>query len=78
MTDPLVPIESVAQHFKVSISTIRLWVRQGIIPANSYVKIGKTYRFSLPDVTFSLLRYNNDIDEVEEDSDADRDWETNS
>tara|TARA_R100001224_G_C3937951_1_gene121195 strand:- start:343 stop:561 length:219 start_codon:yes stop_codon:yes gene_type:complete len=71
MTDPLVPIESVAQHFKVSISTIRLWVRQGIIPPNSYVKIGKTYRFSLPDVTFSLLRYNNDIDEVEEDSDDD-------
>ena len=55
----------------MSISTIRLWVRQGIIPANSYVKIGKTYRFSLPDVTFSLLRYNNDIDEVEEDSDDD-------
>tara|TARA_R100001129_G_scaffold144879_1_gene106020 strand:- start:600 stop:818 length:219 start_codon:yes stop_codon:yes gene_type:complete len=71
MTDPLVPIESVAQHLKVSISTIRMWVRRDIIPANSYVKIGKTYRFSLPDVTFALLRYDGGIDEADEDLDDD-------
>ena len=71
MTDPLVPIESDAQHLKVSISTIRMWVRRDIIPANSYVKIGKTYRFSLPYGTFALLRYDGGIDEAEEDLDDD-------
>jgi hypothetical protein len=48
-----------------------MWVRRDIIPANSYVKIGKTYRFSLPDVTFALLRYDGGIDEAEEDLDDD-------
>ena len=32
MTGPYVPIEELANHFSVSISTIRAWVRQGSIP----------------------------------------------
>jgi DNA-binding transcriptional MerR regulator len=34
MVEPFVPIEELAKHFAVSISTIRAWVRQGHIPQN--------------------------------------------
>jgi len=54
MAEPFVPIEGVAKHFAVSISTIRAWLRQGHIPKNTYVKIGNTYRFKLPAVVEAL------------------------
>tara|TARA_R110000823_G_scaffold182038_1_gene314892 strand:- start:252 stop:500 length:249 start_codon:yes stop_codon:yes gene_type:complete len=54
MAEPFVPIEDVAKHFAVSISTIRAWLRQGHIPKNTYVKIGNTYRFKLPAVAEAL------------------------
>ena len=53
--EALVPIENLAEHFAVSISTIRTWVRQGHIPRNTYVKIGNTYRFKQTAVANSLL-----------------------
>ena len=43
----LVPIEDVAKFFSVSVSTIRVWVRRGLVPDNCYVKIGNTKRFNL-------------------------------
>lgn len=55
--EQLVPIEDVAQHFNVSISTARKWVRDGVIPEGIYVKVGKTQRFSLPDVSKALMSY---------------------
>ena len=55
MVEPFVPIEDVAKHFAVSISTIRAWLRAGHIPQNTYVKIGNTYRFKLPAVAAALL-----------------------
>jgi predicted site-specific integrase-resolvase len=55
--EQLVPIEDVAKHFKVSVSTARKWVRDSVIPENVYVKVGKTHRFSLPDVTEALMAY---------------------
>lgn len=42
-----VPIEGIAKYFAVSISTIRAWIRQEIIPKNTYIKVGSTYRFNL-------------------------------
>ena len=42
MNEPFVPIEDVAKHFSVSISTVRAWVRQKHIPEDAYFKIGKT------------------------------------
>jgi len=56
MTDlaKFVPIESVAKHFMVSISTARAWVRQGHIPPDTYLKIGNTYRFDLQKVVDAL------------------------
>lgn len=54
-TNEFVSIEDVAKHFTVSVSTARAWVRQGAIPKNTYVKIGKTYRFKLDAVVAALL-----------------------
>ena len=55
MPVPFVPIEQVAKHFTVSLSTIRAWVRQGKIPPNTYIKVGNTYRFNVADVEGALV-----------------------
>tara|TARA_R110000868_G_scaffold55774_1_gene173255 strand:- start:212 stop:463 length:252 start_codon:yes stop_codon:yes gene_type:complete len=55
MSEVFVPIEKVAKHFSVSLSTIRAWVRQDKIPPNTYVKVGTTYRFNLVDVEGALV-----------------------
>jgi len=54
MSEPFVPIEDVAKHFSVSISTVRAWVRQNHIPKDTYIKIGNTYRFNVSDVSHAL------------------------
>ena len=54
MAEPFVPIEDLAKHFAVSISTIRAWVRQRHIPKSTYIKIGNTYRFNKTSVTEAL------------------------
>lgn len=51
---PYIPIEDVAKHFSVSVSTIRAWVRQGHIPKTTYIKVGNTYRFRLDAVVEHL------------------------
>jgi excisionase family DNA binding protein len=53
-TEPFVPIEELAKHFTVSVSTVRTWVRQGLIPKHTYVKVGSTYRFSVSKVVEAL------------------------
>lgn len=53
-TERFVPIEELAKHFTVSVSTIRSWVRQGHIPADTYIKVGNTYRFSVSSVSNAL------------------------
>jgi excisionase family DNA binding protein len=52
--DKLVPIDELAKHFVVSISTVRMWLRKGYIPKDTYLKIGNTYRFNLSKVTEAL------------------------
>ncbi len=54
MSESFVPIEDVAKHFSVSISTVRAWVRQKHIPEDTYIKIGSTYRFRVSDVESAL------------------------
>ena len=54
MNEPFVPIEDLAKHFTVSVSTIRAWVRQGLIPKETYIKVGNTYRFSVSSVVAAL------------------------
>jgi excisionase family DNA binding protein len=45
--EAFVPIEDVAKHFAVSISTVRAWIRQDLIPA---LKFGGVYRFKISEV----------------------------
>jgi len=55
MNDPAyVPIEDVSKHFSVSVSTIRGWIRREHIPPSTYIKVGNTYRFSIPAVVSAL------------------------
>lgn len=64
MNEPFVPIEKLAEHFTVSVSTVRAWVRQGLIPKETYIKIGNTYRFSISKVVDSLTRPSNPASEL--------------
>ena len=70
MEPKYVPIEDVAKHFSVSISTIRAWVRQDQIPQDTYIRVGNTYRFCIPDISEALTTkttapdINDDEDEV--------------
>ena len=54
MTGPYVPIEKLANHLHVSISTVRGWIRNKSIPENTYIRVNNTYRFSIEDVTAAL------------------------
>jgi|TARA_R110000824_G_scaffold38181_1_gene116934 hypothetical protein len=47
--------EDMAKEFSVSIATIRLWVKNGHIPRNAYLKAGNTYRFCIDLVYRALL-----------------------
>lgn len=53
--EPFVSINEVAQHFSISKSTVRSWVRSGRIPRDTYFKLGNTYRFRLGAITEALL-----------------------
>jgi excisionase family DNA binding protein len=48
--------EDAANEFNVSLSTIRKWVKAGIIPRKAYLKAGTTYRFNLTLIYEALLR----------------------
>lgn len=54
MEPKYVPIEDVAKHFSVSVSTIRAWVRQHQIPKDTYIRVGNTYRFCIVDISEAL------------------------
>ena len=53
MEEAYVPIEDVAKHFAVSVSTVRAWLRQDLIPA---LKVGGVYRFKLGEVDSALKK----------------------
>ena len=61
-----VPIENVAEYFSVSISTIRAWIRQDRIPQNTYIKVGNTYRFCIPEISEALTHREEAPEEVED------------
>ena len=58
--DIYVPLEDLATHFTISPSTARTWVRQGLIPKDTYIKVGNTYRFCIPKVIAALTANNTD------------------
>ena len=51
--EAFVPIEDVAKHFAVSISTVRAWIRQNLIPA---LKMGGVYRFKISEVEEAMRK----------------------
>lgn len=57
MEDKYLTIQELAQHFTVSVSTVRAWLRTGAIPEDKYLKIGNTYRFKLPEVETALREH---------------------
>jgi excisionase family DNA binding protein len=63
MDEKFVPIEDIAEHFAVSVSTVRAWIRQDLIPA---LKIGGVYRFKISDVERTLRELNGGDLPVEE------------
>ena len=54
MEEPYVPIEELAKHLSVSVSTVRGWVRNNYIPRNTYIRAANTYRFSVAGVVDAL------------------------
>lgn len=52
--DKYVPIEELAGHLTLAVTTVRSWVRSGVIPKESYIKVGNTYRFCISDVVTGL------------------------
>ena len=51
-------IDAVADHFNVSVSTIRTWIRNKSIPRSTYLKVGNTYRFDISKIEKTLLEDN--------------------
>ena len=49
--ESFVPIEGLAKQFAVSVSTVRAWIRQDLIPS---LKIGGVYRFKITEVEKAL------------------------
>ena len=47
-----------ADHFNVSVSTIRTWIRNKSIPRSTYLKVGNTYRFDISKIEKTLLEDN--------------------
>ena len=68
---PFVLIEDVAKHFVVSVSTLRTWIKNGTIPKSTYIKIGHTYRFNLPEVVAALTSVPKEPEQLEFDFEGD-------
>jgi excisionase family DNA binding protein len=61
-----VTIEDVAKHYSVSISTVRAWMRNDIIPT---LKIANVYRFKLSAVDAALKTYSENKEKQEQQKD---------
>ena len=62
------PVDEPAKHLSVKVPTIREWVNKGYIPASTYVKVGKTYRFNIPEVVAALKQEIPEPDQTEKNS----------
>ena len=54
-------IEQVAEHYQVSISTVRSWIRGGTIP---FIRVGGMYRFRMSDVDAAFVSSTQDTPPV--------------
>lgn len=53
-----VTIEELATYFKVSVQTIRVWLRKKIIPPHTYLHVRDVYRFKPELVAQALIDAN--------------------
>ena len=51
-----VDINVIAEYFGISKQTISKWVQAGNIPANTYIKVGDTYRYNLEAIEKALVK----------------------
>ena len=58
-----VQFKEVAEHFDVSVQTVRNWVREKKIP---FIKLGNVYRFRVKDIEESLLSDSQSQSQIEE------------
>lgn len=65
MTHPLVNLEDLSKHLSVHTSTLRGWIKKGIIPKNTYISVGTCRRFNLEAVIASLTDAKETITENE-------------
>jgi len=56
MQEKFVPIEELADFFSVSVSTVRIWIKNGTLTSNDFLKIGNTYRFKVSEIELVLRR----------------------
>lgn len=61
-----ITIEDVAKHYSVSVSTVRVWMRNDIIPT---LKVANVYRFKLSAVDAALKAYSENKDKQEQQKD---------
>ena len=67
MTDKYLPIEDLANTLSVHVATIRKWVKQGQIPSDCYINVGrKAYRIDMPAEVEALKSNNKKPVETEE------------
>lgn len=67
-----VPIPEVADHFSVSISTVRAWIRTNKIPKSTYIKVGTTYRFKISGIENALTASDEPAAEATEEVETDQ------
>ena len=60
MNDQYVSIEDVANYYRVSVSTVRTWIRTDKLTSTDFLKLGNTYRFKIADVDAALRRVSAD------------------
>ena len=65
-SETFVPIDDVAKHFSVSVSTVRAWIRKKRIPKHTYIKLGTTYRFKISAIEEALISENGDANDPEQ------------
>lgn len=61
----IVDAQELASILGVSVQSVRNWVRSGLIPTSTYIKVERTYRFMVDDV-IEALRANNVVPPPEE------------
>ncbi len=54
---PYVTLEEMAEYLRISKQTLMSWLRQKRIPANTYLKFGRAYRFDRDAVVAAMRGY---------------------